>query len=150
MRDPIVTTKLKLVVFLIFAFWLSLENTPAQSTQMSKADSSRSEQWEYCVVSGFSNGQTNDKKPTGLVLVTYFQKTGPREEWIRAESGSKETGLTERDYDRSVKNAIAMALSQLGDDGWELVGIFPYANLNTSIVPQKNDFGFYFKRRKHS
>ena len=150
MRYQTTTAKLELLVFLIFAFAFLSQDTTAQNNQISKVDTSSSEKWEYCVVSGFSNGQAKDKKPTGAVVITYFQKNGPREEWIRAEPDSKETDLTVGGYDRSIKKAIALAMSQLGDDGWELVGIFPYANLNTNIVPQENDFGFYFKRRKRT
>jgi hypothetical protein len=150
MRYQTTTAKLELLVFLIFAFAFLSQDTTAQNNQISKVDTSSSEKWEYCVVSGFSNGQAKDKKLTGEVVITYFQRSGPREEWIRAEPDAKVTGLTPGDDDRLVKRAIAMALSQLGDDGWELVGIFPYKNLNTNIVPQENDFGFYFKRRKRT
>jgi hypothetical protein len=148
MRNMATTAKSELLAFLIFVFALSFENVTAQNAQTSKADTSRSDQWEYCVVSDFGHSQAKGSKPIGIAVITYFQKSRPSEKWVRAELDDKESSLTSAAYDRSVKTAIAMALSQLGEEGWELVGIFPYSNLNSNIVPQESDFGFYFKRRK--
>ena len=109
---------------------LSAKNTPEDSTVR---------KWEYCVIYRLSSGQTKDKKITGIVTITYFVETGERDENIEVELPQNS-----QDYNLGIRRALAKAFMKLGNEGWELIGKFPYA----PVYSNESELGFMFKRPK--
>jgi hypothetical protein len=99
--------------------------------------------WEYCVIYQPYNGQTKDKKVTGVAIITYLDETGEREEKVEIESTPK-SSQGANVYSLQTRNAVSKAFAQLGNEGWEFIGKFPYI----PIYSQEPELAFMFKRPK--
>lgn len=132
-------------LFLCVAFSFTLlsvaPNVKAQTNQLAKSNSSDTSvrNWDYCVIYRTSNGQTKDKKITGIAIISYLDETGERDEYVEVEMPENS-----KDYMLAVRKALGKAFTKLGNDGWELVGRFPYA----PVYSNEPELGFIFKRPK--
>ena len=113
----------------------------AQINQPSRSNSSETavRNWDYCVIYRTSNGQTKDKKITGIATISYLDETGERDEYVEIEMPE-----SSKDYMLATRKAIGKAFTKLGNDGWEFVGRFPYA----PVYSNEPELGFIFKRPK--
>lgn len=124
---------------LCFSVLLSSYEVNAQTNKIAKNNlhsKFRKQQWEYCVVTLDSDIRSESNKFIGRTSIIYLDETN------RAN-----VNIEVRDFptDKVTANrkALSKAFAQLGDDGWELVGSFPFLDEYGHTVS-----GFFFKRRK--
>ncbi len=138
--------KIFLFVFCILAFMFSGSHIEAQTKQVPKSNlTAKLNKWEYCVIFQQRNGQVDDKKVTGFVIITYLQESGEREEFVEAEV-IRENPKDNNAYALSIRKALVKAFAKLGNEGWEFVGKFPFTR--EFGFSQEDSLGFYFKRSK--
>jgi len=117
----------------------------AQQTVTAQARQPESHKWEYCAVTD-SYGTGARDKVYGMALITYFEETGDRTEYVRVDlAPAKE--LTGR-YDIAQKRAFAKALAKLGNDEWELVGSAPSPFIKVTNPTAPEGVSIFFKRPK--
>lgn len=108
-----------------------------RSTQAQQVESSRKEKWEYCAITGTEDiWNTASSGATGATAtITYFESGGRRLEKIEYRPAIREQY---RDYQ---SEARAMAISKLGEAGWEMVDV-PATGENAKYLI------YHFKRPK--
>ena len=115
-----------------------LKAQQAQAQQLSK------QRWEYCaVVDSYGMDDANGKPAVGFAKIGYFEESGYREDTIKVQGDV--TGV-QRDavYEKARQKGLAVAIAQLGSQGWELVGESPFAKRFQS--DEKDRSVLYFKR----
>src|SRR5918912_832969 len=116
--------------FFLFAFSLLVggyaisKMQTAQAQKTSAADNPAKAKWEYCAIVGAGTLNENDMA-VGVATVVYFDASGYREEQVRAQGGRLLPAST-GEYERARKQALAITIAQLGGQGWEMIGDFPY------------------------
>ena len=103
--------KVLLFITFSFVFLFSAFAAKAQTSQPAKSniDEAKIRNWEYCVIYRQFNGQTKDKKITGIVTVTYLEVTGERNENIEVElvpQNSQDTSTYHLSVTRAVKESV--------------------------------------------
>ena len=111
-----------------------------QSVQAQVAEEIRTNvrKWEHCSVSPV-NGVTQDAgKVKGAAIISYVTGSGYRTEKVEA---TVDGGVSAMNL--ATSNALAKAVSKLGDEGWEMVGegtLLPESSGNQKVL--------YFRRSK--
>jgi len=133
----------KIFLFIAFGFTLffSAPDIKAQTNRRAKNNSSTIDvrKWDYCVIYRTLNGQTKDKKITGIAIISYLNETGERDENVEVEMPANS-----KDYTLALRRVLGKAFTKLGNEGWEFVGRFPYA----PVYSNELELGFIFKRLK--
>jgi hypothetical protein len=138
--------KIFVFIFCIFVFIFSGSHLKAQTKQVPKGNlTGKLNKWEYCIIFQQRNGQVDDKKVTGFVIITYLEEAGEREEFVQAEVTRKNPKDNDA-YALSIRKALVKAFAKLGSEGWEFVGKFPFTR--EFSFSQEDSPGFYFKRSK--
>lgn len=110
--------------------------------------------WEHCAITEFYATESLGKA-VGFAKISYFDPAGYREQWLKAEGEA--IGLNNRNdpgiYQGARQEALSSAITQLGSQGWELVGEGRYARtvsvqLADNLHTQRDDTALYFKRIK--
>ncbi len=94
-------------------------------------------QWEYCAIGETFSFAYNDGKTYSQTKILYFEPTGLKEESAQAESAvslEKDPAKLEALRQKSFANAM----TQLGSQGWELVGEAPYPHKGEVLVRSSN------------
>ncbi len=137
----------KVILFTVFCITLlsSGFGVKAQTNQSQKNNVKNltTRKWEYCVIYQQYAGQTKDKKVTGVVIITYLEETGEREEKVEIEPAPKNSQGANV-YNLPTRSAVSKAFAHLGNEGWEFIGKFPYI----PIYSQEPELAFMFKRPK--
>ncbi|HYE71971.1 MAG TPA: hypothetical protein VEF04_01520 [Blastocatellia bacterium] len=95
------------------------------------AQQASSQKWEYCAVRNEAVFQDGTGRWRGGALIQYFQAEGTREETIRARS---ELGLKSFASTPVTEDSRAKALTKLGNEGWEMVGVEVTGEKSNSIT----------------
>lgn len=112
--------------------------------QQAQAQQPGKQRWEYCaVVDSFGMDDAGGKPAVGIAKVGYFEESGYREDTINVQGDV--AGL-QRDavYEKARQKGLAVAIAQLGSQGWEMVGESPFAKRFQS--DEKDRSVLYFKR----
>lgn len=123
------------VVLLIISIQIGdvFNSSSVYAKQLRKGKREVRQKWEYCAIVdiGFiSKGE----KYSGFSKICYFQNSGCKEQTVES------TGMEESS---AKANAFAIAIANLGNEGWEMIGE------GSSLVSWTNVHGsLYFKRRK--
>jgi hypothetical protein len=132
-----------IALVLITGLWLGLALHRTQLTQSVQAQQTKTNQatvqkWEYCTVFPVNKIHRNDSKITGTAVISYMRGSGYQSEKVEAtiEGGVNSLNL-------ATHNALAKAISKLGDEGWEMVGEGTLLSESSS-----NQKVLYFKRSK--
>ena len=119
--------------FLAVVFGLTTSATFKASIAAAQAGSQK---WEYCAVRNKTIFLDSSGKWRGGALIHYFQTEGTREEVIEARP---ELGLKSLATTAVSEDARAKALTKLGNEGWEMVGI--------EVTGEKRDAITYLLKR---
>ena len=121
---------LALFVVVAAAGLIATTNSRAEETQ--GRDKAALRTWEYVVISEVkevgSLSTASNPRFKGVAAICYMQESGCRQ--MPVEGADK-------------TNALAMAMTRLGNEGWELVGESPVPFSNGVVQG-----GWYFKRPK--
>lgn len=128
---------------LITGLWLGLllhRTQLMQSVQAQDAKPNRAtvQRWEYCTVFPVNKVYKNDGKITGTAVVYYMRDRGYQSEKVEATVDGSDGSMN-----LATDNALAKAISKLGNEGWEMVGEGTLLSESTS-----NQKVLYFKRSK--
>ena len=94
--------------------------------------------WEHCSVSPINSVSQSSGKLTGAAIISYVSGNGYRTEKVEA---SVDGGVSAMNL--ATNNALAKAVSKLGDEGWEMVGegtLLPESSSGQKVL--------YFRRSK--
>jgi hypothetical protein len=124
--------------------YLIIKMQPAQAQRASAVDNPARPRWEYCAIIRSSSMNENDMA-VGVATIAFFDASGYREETVRAQ-GERITSALSGEYQRAQEKALAMTIAQLGSQGWEMIGHFPY---NGALRAGADEItAIYFKRAK--
>ena len=123
-----------------------LKAQPVQAQQTPAANNASKHKWEYCaIVDSYGTDDTNRKPAVGHVKVGYFEESGYREDTIKVQG--EVAGIQPNEvYEKARRKALAVAIAQLGTQGWEMVGELPFAKRFQS--DERDRGALYFKRLK--
>lgn len=131
------------------AFWdlsgfLKSQQVQAQPTPVE--NNANKQRWEYCAIVEFYGMDDINRKPAvGYVKIGHFEETGYREDTIKVQG--EVAGIQPSEiYEKAGQKALAVAIAQLGRQGWEMVGELPFTKWYSS--DEKERTGLYFKRVK--
>ena len=124
--------------------FLKAQQVQAQQTPI--GSNANKHKWEYCaIVDSYGTDDTNRKPAEGVVKIGYFEELGYREDTIKVQG--EVTGIQRGEvYEKARQKALAVAIAQLGSQGWEMVGELPFTKRYSSDERERT--GLYFKRVK--
>lgn len=135
----LLTAALALVVGLTGGLMLNkLQILQSVQAQVAEENQTSMRKWEHCSVSPINSVSQSGGKLTGTAIISYVTGAGYRTEKVEA---TVDGSISARDLAKS--NALAKAISKLGDEGWEMVG--EGTLLTESAEGQKV---LYFRRSK--
>jgi hypothetical protein len=110
--------------------------------QQAQAQQTGKQKWDYCAIVD-SYGMSDATAAVGYAKIGYFEESGYREDTIKVQGESTVFQRTEI-YEKARQKGLAVAIAQLGSQGWELVGESPFAKRFQS--DEKDLSVLYFKR----
>ena len=133
-HNKITTFVILCFLFLFFGFEANAQVRGKFAANTNK--SKRKQQWEYCAVSLTNSVTTADNKAIGQAFITFLNESNKPDVRIEVTDFPSDNNLSKR-------KALSKAFSQLGNDGWELVGKFPF-----NYDYGGEEFSYFFKRQK--
>jgi hypothetical protein len=123
-----------------------LKAQQAHAQQIPAGNNTSKQRWEYCaIVDSYGMDDTNGKPAVGYVKIGYFEESGYREDTIKVQG--EVVGVQRSEvYEKTRQKALAVAIAQLGSQGWEMVGELPFTKRYSSDERERT--GLYFKRVK--
>ncbi|MCU1290829.1 MAG: hypothetical protein JWN60_3058 [Acidobacteria bacterium] len=106
--------------------------------QAVEEDQASVRKWEHCSVSTVNSVSQSGGKLTGTAIISYVNGAGYRTEKIEATVDGSLSAMNS-----ATSNALAKAVSKLGDEGWEMVGegtLLPESSGGQKVL--------YFRRSK--
>src|SRR5262245_12631031 len=117
----------------------------AQAQRTSAKQNSAKQKWEYCaIVSSLS--MREDESAAAAAKIVYFDTSGGREESVKVQGARIGKTDGSHEYRQAEYKALAIAIAQLGDQGWDMIGQLPYNAYFRTGVEQAT--ALYFKRSK--
>ncbi len=128
---------------LVAGLWFGLTLHKTQLAQPVQAQDTETNQvamrrWEHCSVFPVNGVYKNAGKVTGTAVISYMRGGGYQSEKVEATVNDSASSMSV-----AQSNALAKAVSKLGDEGWEMVGegtLFPDSSSNQKVL--------YFRRAK--
>jgi hypothetical protein len=117
---------------------------PANAQRTPAIDSPAKTKWEYCAIIRSGSMNENDTA-VGIATIACFDMSGYREENVKVQN-ERVTQESNSEYRRAQQKALATMIAQLGNQGWEMIGHFPYNDGIHSGPDQV--MAIYFKRAK--
>ncbi len=130
------TTAFVALCFLILLFGCEANAQTRKTVKNNSQSKSRKQQWEYCVVSLSNSVTTASNEFIGQAFIDYLDESNKPDLRIEVTNFPLDNNLSKR-------KVLSKAFAQLGSNGWELIGKFPFVYDSGG-----EDSGFFFKRRK--
>ena len=132
-------TALALVAGLMGGFVLNkFQVMQSVRAQVAEGNQTIVRKWEHCSVSPVNSVSQSSGKLIGAAIISYVSGSGYRTEKVEA---TIDGGVS--DMNIATSNALAKAVSKLGDEGWEMVGegtLLPESSGGQKVL--------YFRRSK--
>ncbi len=114
----LLTTAFALVAGLLGGLVLNkLQVTQPVQSQAAVENQPTVRKWEHCSVSPVNSITQSGGKVIGTALISYVSGNGYRTEKVEATIDGSQSAMN-----LATSNAVAKAVSKLGDEGWEMVG----------------------------
>ena len=135
----LLTTALTMVVGLLGGLMLNkVQVMQPVHAQVAEENQTGVRKWEHCSILPVNSLSQSAGKATGTALISYVSGSGYRTEKVEA---TVDGGVSAMNL--ATSNALAKAVSKLGDEGWEMVGegtLLPDSSGNQKVL--------YFRRSK--
>jgi hypothetical protein len=130
-------------VSLLVSIYLAFRTQPAQAQKSSTTNPIAQQKLEYCAIVN-SSGEKESSKLVGTSTIVYFDTSGYQEETVKVE-GEEINKPINNQYQRAQQRALAAAIAQLGNQGWEMIGQHAFPYHGSFMTESQGATALYFK-----
>jgi hypothetical protein len=130
-------------IAMMTCMYLPIKTQPVKAQKTSAKNKIARQNWEYCAIVSSSYSSTEGIVDGGVATILYFETSGYREEIVKLQGEKIDKQIVDK-YEYMEQKARAVAIAQLGNQGWEMIGQLPFT-YRFDIAPSN---ALFFKRVK--